>query len=144
MYTSKNDAAVSPVIGVILVVAITVILAAVVAAFAFGFMGNMYKAKIVSATAKQLDADTILVTYQGGQDAKTCTGLTITATPSTAHVAKTQYTTTIAADASGVVPLGSTAKIDADSGYNFAGRDHVIVTAHFSDTPDVVILDSFI
>ena len=37
----KNDNAVSPIIGVILMVAITVILAAVVAALVFGIAGNM-------------------------------------------------------------------------------------------------------
>ena len=35
-FTKKNEEAVSPVIGVILMVAITVILAAVIAAFVFG------------------------------------------------------------------------------------------------------------
>ena len=36
----NNEEAVSPVIGVILMVAITVILAAVIAAFVFGMAGN--------------------------------------------------------------------------------------------------------
>lgn len=44
----KNDEAVSPVIGVILMVAVTVILAAVIAAFIFGFTGNMPKAPNVA------------------------------------------------------------------------------------------------
>ena len=43
--TRKNDEAVSPVIGVILMVAITVILAAVIAAFVFGMSGNISKTK---------------------------------------------------------------------------------------------------
>ena len=42
-----NDNAVSPVIGVILMVAITVILAAVIAAFVYGMAGNMPGAKYV-------------------------------------------------------------------------------------------------
>ena len=41
MKFTKNDEAVSPVIGVILMVAITVILAAVIAAFVFGMAGNI-------------------------------------------------------------------------------------------------------
>ncbi len=45
VYTRKNDEAVSPVIGVILMVAITVILAAVIAAFVFGMSGNISKTK---------------------------------------------------------------------------------------------------
>ncbi|MCE8423204.1 MAG: type IV pilin N-terminal domain-containing protein, partial [Candidatus Methanoperedens sp.] len=41
---SKNEDAVSPVIGVILMVAITVILAAVIAAFVFGLGGQQTSA----------------------------------------------------------------------------------------------------
>ena len=69
VYTRKNDEAVSPVIGVILMVAITVILAAVIAAFVFGMSGNISKTKIVAVTAQQPDSKYITVTYQGGQDA---------------------------------------------------------------------------
>ena len=71
MKFNKNDEAVSPVIGVILMVAITVILAAVIAAFVFGMAGNISKTKVVAATAQQPDATHIVVTYQGGQDAGT-------------------------------------------------------------------------
>ena len=57
MVTRKNDEAVSPVIGVILMVAITVILAAVIAAFVFGMSGNISKTKVVAVTVQQPDAD---------------------------------------------------------------------------------------
>jgi len=43
MKLRQNEEAVSPVIGVILMVAITVILAAVIAAFVFGMAGNISK-----------------------------------------------------------------------------------------------------
>ena len=43
--TSNNESAVSPVIGVILMVAITVILVAVIAAFVFGMVGQITKTK---------------------------------------------------------------------------------------------------
>ena len=55
MKFTKNDEAVSPVIGVILMVAITVILAAVIAAFVFGMAGNISKTKVVAATAQQVN-----------------------------------------------------------------------------------------
>ena len=64
VYTRKNDEAVSPVIGVILMVAITVILAAVIAAFVFGMSGNISKTKVVAATVSQPNATTVTVTYQ--------------------------------------------------------------------------------
>ena len=47
----RNEEAVSPVIGVILMVAITVILAAVIAAFVFGLGGSQVAAPTVSITA---------------------------------------------------------------------------------------------
>ncbi len=61
MVTRKNDEAVSPVIGVILMVAITVILAAVIAAFVFGMSGNISKTKVVAVTAQQPDATHIVL-----------------------------------------------------------------------------------
>jgi archaeal type IV pilus assembly protein PilA len=69
MKFTKNDEAVSPVIGVILMVAITVILAAVIAAFVFGMAGNIQKTKVVSVTLSRQDASVVLATFNGGQDA---------------------------------------------------------------------------
>ncbi len=48
---SRNEEAVSPVIGVILMVAITVILAAVIAAFVFGLGGTQSAAPTASIVA---------------------------------------------------------------------------------------------
>jgi len=70
-FTKKNEDAVSPVIGVILMVAITVILAAVIAAFVFGMAGNIQKTHTVAVTAQRTDAAHVVFTYQGGQDANT-------------------------------------------------------------------------
>ncbi|MBU4075274.1 MAG: type IV pilin N-terminal domain-containing protein, partial [Euryarchaeota archaeon] len=49
---NRNEEAVSPVIGVILMVAITVILAAVIAAFVFGLGGTQQAAPTASITAQ--------------------------------------------------------------------------------------------
>ncbi len=67
-FTKKNEEAVSPVIGVILMVAITVILAAVIAAFVFGMAGNVKSTKIVMYTAERPTTGTVKVTCMGGQD----------------------------------------------------------------------------
>lgn len=64
----KRDDAVSPVIGVILMVAITVILAAVIAAFVFGMAGNVDKTKVVSVVGERNTTHFIFTNY-GGQDA---------------------------------------------------------------------------
>ena len=67
MYQKKDDA-VSPVIGVILMVAITVILAAVIAAFVFGLAGNVSSTKNVAVTAQQSATDKVVLTNNGGTD----------------------------------------------------------------------------
>ena len=137
MKFTKNEDAVSPVIGVILMVAITVILAAVIAAFVFGMAGNISKTKVVAATAQQTSADFITVTYQGGQDASTCIGIywTSDAAGSTWPIDSTWGNTI------GTVPLqvGLTDKLAGSS-----AKDHVVGTAFFSDGSQQVILDNTI
>jgi flagellin-like protein len=68
---NKNEEGVSPVIGVILMVAITVILAAVIASFVFGMGGSLSEAPpTVSITAQNNAADTTLdlkITHSGGE-----------------------------------------------------------------------------
>jgi archaeal type IV pilus assembly protein PilA len=76
--TTNNDEAVSPVIGTILMVAVTVILAAVIASFVFGSVGNVTKTKFVAATAQMTTTGEIVVTYQGGQNDDSLTSLNIT------------------------------------------------------------------
>ncbi len=126
--TRKNDEAVSPVIGVILMVAITVILAAVIAAFVFGMSGNITKTKVVAATATQ-QGNNINVVYQGGQDAPTVSRLSVTWPNGT--VSSNSTALTVGQSLTGV-NAGTT------------GQDHVVVTASFIDGSSQVILDSYI
>jgi flagellin-like protein len=125
MKFSRNEEAVSPVIGVILMVAITVILAAVIAAFVFGMAGNVQKTKIVAATAAQQGQTTIYVTYQGGQDAIQVTSL--------------------AYNIAGVTgTLANTVGASASAGAGTTGQDHVTVTATFADGSSQVVLDTYV
>jgi len=72
----QNEEAVSPVIGVILMVAITVILAAVIAAFVFGLAGTTGSSKNVGLTVVANGTnDGFKVTIQGGTDLPTLTEL---------------------------------------------------------------------
>ena len=67
-FTKKNEEAVSPVIGVILMVAVTVILAAIIAAFVFNMAGSIQSSKTVGMTLT-LDANSNAVaTITGGPD----------------------------------------------------------------------------
>jgi flagellin-like protein len=65
----KNEEAVSPVIGVILMVAITVILAAVIAAFVFNIGGTQEKAptaSIVASNAADTSGPDLKIQHKGG------------------------------------------------------------------------------
>jgi archaeal type IV pilus assembly protein PilA len=67
---SKDEEAVSPVIGVILMVAITVILAAVIAAFVFGMGGNLTpappSASLVASSNSATSGGDIIIEHTGG------------------------------------------------------------------------------
>jgi len=96
----KNDEAVSPVIGVILMVAVTVILAAVIAAFVFGMAGDIKSGKVVAITAKTIDATHVEFTNMGGQDVGKLTQIDVSGnvtTPGTLGIvtgAKASFTLT--------------------------------------------------
>ena len=151
MMNFKNEEAVSPVIGVILMVAITVILAAVIAAFVFGMSGNIGTTKTVAVTASQTESD-IVVNYKGGADANTLNYLKVTIRDGV----QTKYCfikngnkltiesvdavpTTISTTAQ--LPVGTTIKFD---GKGTADRDHVVVVGHFMDGTDQVLLDNYV
>ena len=125
MKFNKNDEAVSPVIGVILMVAITVILAAVIAAFVFGMAGNITKTKIVAASAYH-DGTHISITYQGGQDAALVSSIK-------AQIAGGTTSKTVTSP-----NVGNTMTLSG----SFNTKQHVIVTALFTDGTTQVILDT--
>jgi len=139
MKHTENSEAVSPVIGVILMVAITVILAAVIAAFVFGMAGQIQKTKVVAATAQQNVADSIVLTYQGGMDASSCVGIVWTsdATGAIDVMMPTGFDVTDPGTTQLVV--GTTATIVGSP-----GKDHVVGTAYFSDGTQQVIYDASI
>jgi flagellin-like protein len=149
VYTRKNDEAVSPVIGVILMVAITVILAAVIAAFVFGMSGNINKTKIVAVTAQQPDLKHITVTYQGGQDHSSFTSGTVTITPDVACTGtKTVTNSTMTAGTlgagTGLVPLVGSYVTEACSVDAYGGKDHIVATGSFGDGSTQVLLDTYV
>ena len=132
---TKDEEAVSPVIGVILMVAITVILAAVIAAFVFGMGGSLKKQYVVACTVTQ-NGSNVDVTYQGGADASSLLELNVTI-GGTLH------------QGSGVFgsATGTTA-LDPGAFKTFtgatSGRDHVIIVGRFSDGTKQVIIDTYV
>jgi len=144
----KEENAVSPVIGVILMVAITVILAAVIGAFVFGMGSSIKKTYIVAATASQM-GDDIIVTYNGGPDADQVAVITVTAAgqagvgthvPVPHDLVNTSDSTNLGTVGASETFLGGTYA----SGGTAGKTDHVVVTATFSDESMQVILDTYV
>ncbi len=130
----KRDDAVSPVIGVILMVAITVILAAVIAAFVFGMAGNVSKTKTLGVTAEQTNATAIIVTNHGGKDVNDLSSLWINGTNSDGAA----YTAPANHDLG--ITTGSTATVLTATD----GKDHVVVIGYWVDGSSQVVLDTYV
>jgi len=133
----KNDEAVSAVIGVILMVAITVILAAVIAAFVFQMSSNVPKNKQVGVEVKRVQAQT--GTQDGVFYVKTLNGADVSQLVAGADGAPTYTSTVNGVEADLCTATGATASNwDASSiGENlyFLADNNVDVTivAHFTD-----------
>ena len=123
----KDERAVSPVIGVILMVAITVVLAAVIAAYVFNMTGTVSSSYIVVCTASQITENDIDVTYQGGPDSDMLNWINISVDNEFEHMEENPA-------------VGYT----WPSGNGTSGRDHVIVTGRFVDGNEQVILDAYV
>ena len=128
MKFTKNEDAVSPVIGVILMVAITVILAAVIAAFVFGMAGNINKTKVVAATASQ-QGSTIWITYQGGQDSSSVSTITCAVDGEKKTLG---------------ISVGDTQSFELTTGELASQKNHVTAAATFTDGTTQVILDTYV
>ena len=144
MALTKNDEAVSPVIGVILMVAITVILAAVIASYVFGSAGNVQKTKVVAATAQMTTSGDIYITYQGGPDTDALTSMNITApNGSVWHTTDTEGTLADSGSTYAKPNVGAVMKLSPGPGWP-DGHRHVVVVGTFNDGAGQVILDTFI
>ena len=151
---TKGEDAVSPVIGVILMVAITVILAAVIGAFVFGMGSGVQKTYTIGVTAAQTDTDKIDVTFHGGPDADAVQSINASVDgeafrcPSENNGTATDETTaypTLGLLTGGTVSVGQTVILcDEDNDVISDGRDHLIVTAKFTDGSQQVVLDTYV
>jgi flagellin-like protein len=135
-YGKGSEDAVSPVIGVILMVAITVILAAVIAAFVCGMAGNVSKTRSVAVTAQKIGSASgnpaVVVTNNGGPDVQDISWFNVSiTTPNGAWINGSTTANNITKS------VGSTASFVTDQ-----NRDRVIVTATFVDGTNQVVLDT--
>jgi flagellin-like protein len=134
-FTKKNEDAVSPVIGVILMVAITVILAAVIAAFVFGMAGNIQKTKVVSFTLSRVSSSNVSVTFQGGQDAGSVVNITFTSPSSLT----TNHMGVPVTSGAAVLPVGTSIQLTPA-----AANSHMVGVAYFNDGSQQVVIDTTI
>ena len=140
MVTRKNDDAVSPVIGVILMVAITVILAAVIATYAFGMSESVQHIRVVATSVVKSGPD-IVVTYQGGAAHPDLSSLTIVAPDGTSfntvspRGAISTTGTPVTPDVGAVMVLSHAATTN---------NDHVTVIGHFNDGSEQVISSVYV
>jgi hypothetical protein len=129
MKNEAKESAVSEVLGVILIVALTVIMAAIIAAFVFGLMQGIPMSRTVVVTVDQPDSSHMYVTYRGGPDHTLLKSLTIMwpsgvlQTVTSPEIGKA-YT---------VPNPGAT-----------PGIDHIVVTGHFQNNFDQVVLDTYV
>jgi flagellin-like protein len=152
--TRKNDEAVSPVIGVILMVAITVILAAVIAAFVFGMSGNIQKTKVVSFTGTRSTQALVTITYNGGQDAPSLQMVSwqvngaalsgLTNPPNGVNVNTTGFeymgaSTTPFSSSTAALAVGTSINIPAAT-----PNSHVVGVGTFNDGGTQVIFDTYL
>ena len=119
----EDEKAVSPVIGVILMVAIVVILAAMVATFVFG-LGMPPTPKTISLTTTRTNATHISITVHSIAPA----GTTITSWSSDQIV--------------GMEDLGKT--VGSSEIFTFSGPAHLVITATFGDGTSAVVLEGIV
>jgi len=137
MNFKQNEEAVSPVIGVILMVAITVILAAVIAAFVLGMGENLPENKEVYVTTKlgAIPGDdsgkrVMIVTIQGGKDVSSLEAVKYSGVNGTSTFAKL---TPFGGDGEtwdAPYEIGSSGYIDLS---NVTGTSNIIIRGEFAD-----------
>ena len=137
-YLEKDECAVSPVIGVILMVAITVMMASTVGSMAFGMGGNINKMNLVVVSAEQTNSTTVEFTFVGGPDAGAVRYLNATVDGDPADP-PSDYE----------LDVGSVWAYPDDSAVSYtsdtlSGQNHVIVAATFDDGSSQVVLDTYV
>ena len=144
VYHKKNERAISEVVSVILIIAVTVILAAIIMAYVMGMAGNLQKGKIVAATITRVNGSLVSVTFVGGQNAGSVVGInwTVNGVAPAATISGVAATAGVQDHPSsgGILSIGANAILTATN----PGKDRVIGVAAFTDGSKQIILDKTI
>ena len=106
----------------------TVIIAAVIASFAFGLPAGVTRTVAIAVSAQQ-QGDDIVLTYMGGQDSAMISRITGTGVDGTAITGVFPHTPPAIGDTLTLTGAGN------------PGRDHVVVVAELVDGSRQVVLD---
>ena len=117
-------------------VAITVILAAVIATYVFGMTNNVPREYVVAATFQPIDNDHLEVIYNGGPDAAVVMNMTVSING--------LYAGTIGTSDGTILKVGCSTTFTANPPHSFVRGTHVVGVAHFLDGTSQVILDYFV
>ena len=135
MNNEAKESAVSEVVGIILMVALTVFMAAIIAAYASGMMQGIPLTRSVIVTVEQSDPSHISVTYRGGPDNALLESLTIKWPDGT-----TEQTITS--------PTVGNKFIVTNIGFGpknvTSGSDRIMVIGHFRNNIDQIVLDTMV
>lgn len=133
----RNENAVSPVIGAILMVMISVVLAGVIGTSVFGMAETVQHKRIVAVSVTQSNSD-IHIVFGGGQAQPDLHYMTITAPDGTIYVT---VTTGGALSTTGTPKTPNVGSVMVLSGAGTTGKDHVVVVGYFYDGSSQVISD---
>ena len=150
MANTRNEEAVAPVIGIVLMVAVTVILAAIIGSYVFGHTESVQKTKVVAATAQLTTTGYIDIVYQGGQDTDQLKSISITAPNGTIwYTSSTDGALTVGIPSSSVPAkkpdIGAAMMLHPTSPPDWPlGQKHVLVTGTFNDGASQIILNTYV
>lgn len=124
-------------------VAITVILAAMIASIVLGMATNIPVTRTLAVTVDAPDADHLVIVYKGGPDADSFSYAVVNVAPSSGGLPFYKNATHPGSNVIGG-SVGSMVTVTAATSGGFAGKDHVIVTGRFKDGSSQIILNTFI
>jgi flagellin-like protein len=130
---SRSKSGVSPVIGVILMVAATIVIAGVVMAMLGGFSAPKTGYIVTAKASQSPSSNLITVLYNGGPDHSLVNG--------SADLDVRQDNTTSSSTANMLPTVGNTTTLAGTVGAN---NDHVTVVVTFKDGTKQVILDTWV
>jgi FlaG/FlaF family flagellin (archaellin) len=133
MSQHSHDTAVSEVMGSILIVSVTVILAMVVGATVYGLAGSMQPTRVVGVTAVRVNATFVSITYYGSDKPDQLYWLNVSVNGGSFKTI---------GDFGGSTPLyvGNSTMVSATA----PGNDHIVVTGAFSDGTRQVVLNTMV